>query len=278
MHKWLAKHIRELDKDGVTFIPNAVSKKKCSYYISKFENIIKKFEKRRIPLNTTCQTIENCFRHDLKLIDLIYHKKVDAILKKLIDKNYILIASNLLNRTYRPFKYTRPERLGKVWHHDSRVIRNKTLKGFGYIAITMFNDFNKKNASTLYVPKSHMSKNQPVRKFNYKYKQILGKAGTIAIIDAGLWHKTGKVSFTSANRWGLYSNYGPWYVKPYYRYPDMLGNHFPKRLGNKVRSNIKENILRLLHYYSTPPKNELERRYTLTKDIKVNSILKSYKY
>ena len=58
----------------------------------------------------------------------------------------------------------------------------------------------------------------------------------------------------------------------------MLGNHFPKRLGNKVRSNTKENILRLLHYYSTPPKNELERRYTLTKDFSVNRIMKSYKY
>ena len=104
-------------------------------------------------------------------IDLIYHKKVDAILKKLIDKNYILIASNLLNRTYRAFTYQRPERLGKVWHHDSRVVGNRTVKGFGYIAITMFNDFSEKNASTLYVPKSHVKKSQPIRKFNYKYNK-----------------------------------------------------------------------------------------------------------
>ena len=59
MHKWLAKHIRKLDEDGITFIPNAISKKKCNYYINRFENIIKKFEKNRIPLNTSCQTIEN---------------------------------------------------------------------------------------------------------------------------------------------------------------------------------------------------------------------------
>ena len=82
-----------------------------------------------------------------------------------------------------------------------------------------------------------------------KYKQILGKAGTIAIIDAGLWHKAGKVS--TSNRWGLYSYYGPWFVKPYYRFPDMLGNQFPKRLRRRFNGSIKENVLRLLHYHST---------------------------
>jgi len=277
MQKWMLKHIKELSKDGITFIPNAVSQNKCDYYIDRFENIIKKLEKKNVPLNDVCQTIENCFRHDLRLINLIYHKKVDAILKELIDENYILIVSNLINRKKRKFKYTRPERLGKDWHHDSRVVGKKTLdKGFGYIVITMFNDFGKENASTLYVPNSHKKKTQPIRKFNYKCKQILGKAGTIAIIDAGLWHKAGEVS--NSNRWGMYSYYGPWFVKPYYRYPDMLGQNFPKKLGNKISKAKKENILRLLHYYSTPPKNELERRYTLTKDAAVNAVLKSYRY
>ena len=43
MNKWLAKHIRELDKEGITFIPNGVSKKKCNYYINRFEIIINNF-------------------------------------------------------------------------------------------------------------------------------------------------------------------------------------------------------------------------------------------
>jgi len=277
MQKWMSKHIRDLHKDGITYMPNAVNKKKCTYYINRFENIIKKFEKKNVPLNDVCQTIENCFRHDLELVNLIYQPKVDKILKKLIDENYVLIVSNLMNRTKRQFKYTRPERLGKDWHHDSRVVGNKTLdKGFGYIVITMFNDFEKENASTLYVPKSHKKKTQPIRKFNYKHKQILGKAGTIAIIDAGLWHKAGKVS--NNDRWGMYSYYGPWFVKPYYRFPDMLGRKFSKNLENKVNKNVKENVLKLLHYYATPPVNELERRYTLTRNKKINEIEKSYKH
>ena len=31
----------------------------------------------------------------------------------------------------------------------------------------------------------------------------------------------------------MYSYYGPWFVKPYYRFPEMLGNDFSKNLGNK---------------------------------------------
>ena len=263
------KHIRELSKNGVTFIKNAISKKECKGYISRFENIIKKFEKNKVPLDESCQTIENCFRHDIELVNLIYHKKIDTILEKLIDRNYVLIDTTVLNRIRRNFEHKRKERLGRVWHHDSRVVGNKTLeKGIFFIVVTMFNDFTEENASTLYIPKSHLRRNQPKRKFNYKSKQLLGKAGTIVIFDAGMWHKAGKVS--KNNRWGMFAYYGPWFVKPYYRFPDMLGHRFPKHFKNKN----KEDVLRLLHYYSTPPKNEFERRYTLTQDKKVVKIQK----
>ena len=76
----------------------------------------------------------------------------------------------------------------------------------------------------------------------------------------------------------MYSYYGPWFVKPYYRFPEMLGNDFSKNLGNKMNKDIKENVLKLLHYYATPPINEQERRYTLTQDRKVDAIQKGYKY
>ena len=71
MNKSIKKNLKELKKHGITTITNALSIRKCNYYINRFENLISKFEKNRIPLNTTCQVIENPFRHDLKLINLI---------------------------------------------------------------------------------------------------------------------------------------------------------------------------------------------------------------
>ena len=168
MQKWVQKHIKDLNEKGITFVPNVLSQNKCKYYIDRFEKLIKKFEKKRIPLNSSCQVIENPFRHDFKLIDLIYHKKIDEILKNKIEKNYVLINANIINRIYRFFKIQKKERLGKTWHHDSRLVGNKRLeKGFSYIAITMFNDFSDDNASTLYVDKSHNRRDKPKRRFNY---------------------------------------------------------------------------------------------------------------
>ena len=43
----------------------------------------------------------------------------------------------------------------------------------------------------------------------------------------------------------LYSYYGPWYQKPYYRFPEMLGEKFGKETNKHLR--------RLFHYNSTPP-------------------------
>ena len=84
----------------------------------------------------------------------------------------------------------------------TRYLNNKRLeKGFSYVAITMFNDFTNDNSATLYVPKSHNRRDRPNRRGKYRGKALIGKAGSIAIIDSGLWHKGGKSS--KNNRYNL---------------------------------------------------------------------------
>ena len=46
-------------------------------------------------------------------------------------------------------------------------------------------------------------------------------------------------------------------MKPYYRYPEMLGN----KLGDELTPQLRQ----ILHYESTPPLNEEERMATLTR-------------
>ena len=45
-------------------------------------------------------------------------------------------------------------------------------------------------------------------------------AGSIAIMDTSLWHTAGPPSKES--RWSVFNMYGPWFVKPYFRYYDMF--------------------------------------------------------
>lgn len=59
----------------------------------------------------------------------------------------------------------------------------------------MFDDFELDNGCTQYIEKSHLIRNKiPKRNGKYISKKILNKAGTIAIIDTGLWHKAGNPS------------------------------------------------------------------------------------
>ena len=66
----LKKNIKELEKYGITFLPNMYSKKECKEYINTSENIIKKFIKKKLPMAPDCQQIENPFRHNSKYLDL----------------------------------------------------------------------------------------------------------------------------------------------------------------------------------------------------------------
>ena len=74
------------------------------------------------------------------------------------------------------------------------------------------------------------------------------------IFDSGLWHKGGTSS--SKRRWGVFNLYGPWFIKPYFNFPEMMG-------GKNLSSF--PNSAKLLHFNSTPPRDETERFTTLVK-------------
>ena len=253
----IAKNIHELKEEGITFLPAVYSQKECENYINLCEKTVELFKNKGTKLDPKTQVIQNPFRHNTLFIELVYNKILDEVLSKLIDEDYILINSNIINRKLKPEINTGGFTLGNDWHTDSRYVGGVRLeKGFSYIAIIMFNDFTTENGATLYVPKSHLKREKPERNANYEAKQMLGKAGTMVIFDSGLWHKAG--ASTNNNRWSTYNYYGPWFVKPYFRYPEMLGQEYGKKLNKNLR--------RLLHYTSTPPLNEEEGSYTVIRE------------
>ena len=260
MKKQLNKHIQNLKTKGITFLDNVYSKKDCNKYIRRFEKLCHNFEKKNKKLGDYGQTIQNYFSYDKKLLKFLFIKEVDEILKKLIDDNYVLINSSLTNRFNRK-KNTKKARshfdnLGGKWHHDSRIVGKRLDKGFSYTVVIMFDKFTKENGCTEYVEKSHLIRDKsPEKNKSYKNsKLILGEQGTVAIFDTGLWHRAGCPS-NKFSRWSIFAYYGPWFMKPYYDFPNMF----------KKSSKLSKHLKKLLHFNSIPPKNELERTYTLKK-------------
>ena len=146
--------------------------------------------------------------------------------------------------------------MGENWHTDTRLIGKKSLEpGISYIIVTMLEDFTENNASTEYIKSSHKKNIKDLSKIirdKKKIKKLTGKSGTIAIFDSKLMHRGG--ASTENSRWSIYSYYGPWFIKPYFDYRQMLG---------KKINTLPKSIKKILHFYSTPPKNDYQRNSTL---------------
>ena len=252
----LSKHVKEIQKNGLTKIPGLISQKKCDYLKNVSLSVINKLKKSKNNLSSHNQVINSPFRYDRGFYHLLYNKKLDLILKKLLDEDYVLINTNIINRKLDISIKTKIREIGDTWHTDSPQIgKRKLYKGIRYIVVILLDQFNKNNSSTLYVPRSHLKNSNPQRYKNYRGKKILGKAGDAIIFDSNLWHKGGES--TKNNRVSLFSLYGPWWIKPYFNYEIML-----------VKKNIKflnKNLKKILHLYSSPPKNIEERANTVIK-------------
>lgn len=256
--KNINRHIEELKKNGLTIIEDVLNENECNLFVKSSNKIVSKLlkQKRTKTFNTKCLWVPSPFRHDASFFKLIYFKKLDTILSKLIDKDYVLTNSTIINRTITKHKLIKGINMGDLWHTDSRYVGGERLgKGFGYISIIMLEDFTKENGSTKYIPGSHFFKEKPKRRKKYKYKLMTGKKGSMVIMDTGVWHRGGPPSEIS--RWSLYSYYSPWFVKPYYDYIKMFGSSKINGMNKKIK--------KLLHFNSIPPKNDDVRTQTLTK-------------
>ena len=252
----LQKHLLNLKEDGLTYIPNAYSKAECARYVSKCNAIMEKLiADKKATRDGDCRNIWNFFKHDPELLDLVYHPALEEILKNSIDEDFVLVAGNIINR--QRFNLTSGgSNYADDWHTDSRYLGGQRLAaGFNFGFIVMLEDFTKENGATHFIRGTQKLRERPNRMGDYQYETLTGEAGTAVIFDSGVWHRGGTPSEKS--RWGVFSMYGPWFMKPYFRFPEMLGEDFKKKLTPELK--------RLFHYDSIPPLDENERINTLVK-------------
>ena len=242
----LNKIINTLNNKGYIILNNLLNKKETKIFKIKLEKILKKRLKKKEPIgHYDNQILYNYFKEDKSLLKLIYFPKMDLILKKILEPDYVLCSTSAQNRIKNKFdkkiKLKNKSRVGYTWHTDSRYLNNKRLdKGFIYLVIIALDPFTKKNGSTQFIENSFNNRNRPKRRLKMRYKELIMKEGSVCIMDAGMWHKAGKS--TSASRWSIFSQYSGWFVKPYNNFQNFL-------LKNKIQKKYKK----LLHFYSQPP-------------------------
>ena len=259
--KELKKIITEIKKNGYVCLPKVYKKSFCKKIIKKLEIILKKIKsKNKYYGSNKNQVIYNYFYYDLNLIKLAHNSIIDKIMKELIDDDYVLISPSARNPRIINKNEDHKKTTGFGWHVDSRVIGQKSNSlikpSISYFAIIALEDFTKFNASTKYVERSHKLYKKPKnREIKIKSKNMIAKAGSIIFFDTALWHRVGEP--TKISRWSIFNMYGPWYMKPYFRFTDGLSQKKIKKLSRHQK--------KILHFNSIPPVNSDNGIRTLKK-------------
>jgi len=242
----LVKCVNILNRKGYVIIDNIFTKKQTESKKSKLEKILNKRIKNNERVgHKSNQVMYNYFLEDKSLLDLIYIPKVDKILKKVLEPNYVLQSTNAQNRIKNKIdgniKLKKEYKIGSTWHTDSRYLNNKRLSsGFSYLVIVALDSFTKLNGPTKFIKDSFKIREKPKRRLRVPYKELIMKEGSICIMDTGMWHKGG--DSTDLSRWSIFSIYTGWFVKPYFNYQQFLKK-------NKINKIYKK----LLHGNSIPP-------------------------
>lgn len=243
----LYRYVNILKRKGYLIIDNVFSKKQTKWKKFKLDKIlIKRIKNKETIGHIDNQVMYNYFLEDKTLLDLIYIPKVDKILKRVLEPNYVLQSTNAQNRNKNKLyniktKLKKTFKIGSTWHTDSRYLNNKKLSsGFSYLVIVALDPFTKFNGPTKFIKNSFKTREKPKRRLKVDYSELIMKEGSVCIMDTGMWHKGGDP--TNLSRWSIFSIYTGWFVKPYFNYQQFLKK-------NKVKKIYKK----LLHGYSIPP-------------------------
>ena len=241
----IENHIHELEQNGLTYFKNFFSYEECENFKSQANEIKNTLEKKNeIDTKKDSYHIDNYFINNYNMLDLVLIKPVDDVLKVLLNEDYVLIHSNLINRINSNNKNQIAVSHAGHWHSDSRYLNRKRLsRGFSYILIVMLDPFKISNGATQYVPNSFDYNYFPERYGEYEFKSIIGDAGSLCLFDSSLWHR-GAISNDIGSRWSVYSQYGPSFMKPYYMYPSI----FPEAFSKKLNFDQKK----IFHYEALP--------------------------
>ena len=250
----------EVRESGLACVPNVFTAGECAGYCGLLSKAVADLAARGAYFGSRdTQVIYNYFVHDERLYPLFAHELIVAVMTDLIDKDFVLISPSARNPHIDPgLPYDRVTS-GEGWHVDSRVFDARTGALFrpsmSYYAVVALEPFRRGNAATHYVPKSHLEyRKPPDRNGDYRYDVIEAEAGSVVFFNSALWHRTGVPNDES--RWSIFNMYGPWFMKPYFRFRE----NFP---ADRIAA-MPPVVKRLLHLHSTPPVDPNARINTLT--------------
>jgi ectoine hydroxylase-related dioxygenase (phytanoyl-CoA dioxygenase family) len=237
---------KNLNSQGYSVIKNFIQKTK----INKIKNILN--SKNRFKKSTSfhggAEMIYNLQNIDYEFIKIIFNKNINEICKQYFKKG-----SHYLDKSVFQFDSMHSRILPGVLksqdlHIDSRIcgVSPPThLHFFLYLS-----DVNEIDGPTQVVPCSHKVEKFPKNSDKKKAKKIIGKAGTMIVMNSSIWHGSALKS-SKLPRTIITLSYSRWHIRQTFAVPYSLPDKILKKL-NKIQKKI-------MGFENYPSKDEKQR-------------------
>jgi ectoine hydroxylase-related dioxygenase (phytanoyl-CoA dioxygenase family) len=227
----LGIHLEEIYFSGYTIIPDV------------FGDLLIEQAKKKLDVISNIQSEENkengvnfeqdndnvrCpLAYDELFLNFSTNKIILTLLNELLGNNYILLMQNgIINKPVVKQYQTR-------WHRDLNYQHWLCSEALAINFLVLLDDFKIENGCTWVVPSSHLRSEFPTEEYIKKHEvPLLGKAGSVAIINAMLFHRSGINQTNDKIRRGLNHVVGRPFLSQQIDIPKFLSNKSQKSYIN----------------------------------------------
>jgi ectoine hydroxylase-related dioxygenase (phytanoyl-CoA dioxygenase family) len=225
--------LQELERDGLTVVPNALSSSEVSELREELEIAMNEDERIR-PDVFDKGMVHNCMMRGPKMASLLDHEMMHAYLSKALSPTCILYAYQ--SSSLRPSKGN----FGSRVHVDSpRFIPGYPTNMGVIFALDPFSD---ETGGTLYLKGSHKHPDIPDEKhFLANASQATCNAGDMIVFHARVVHAAG-VNRTAKTRHALTLNVCRSFMRQRFDYPRLVSSELLSRLGEDGKRFLGMNV------------------------------------
>ena len=239
---------KELRKKGYSILNSKIDEKLCDQYLDIINFNLNATKKEVKFHGKETKILYNLINKSSVFFKLIFDKKINEICKIYFkdgayskDQN-IYQFDNLCSRILEHPCKSQP------LHIDSRisgVYPPTSLHFFIYLS-----DVKEKSGPTQIVPSSHRINRFPKKKDEIKAKKIIGKKGTVIVVNSSTWHGS-SIKKNHERRAILTLVYTRWFIRQQFAVPFSLPKKIIKKLSNKMKM--------ILGFYNYSPIDEKDR-------------------
>ena len=251
--------INDLKEQGFCIIPKVLTNQECSDYISLLTYYSKRFANQyagrggkktehNLDDKANESIVYNLHNKDESFLKLMDHPKVFPIIKSALQEGSYMESEPVIyqqSSARTPHKDAEKQQL----HIDSRYPGAPFC--LSLTCLYCLEDFTNDTGATRVIPSSHRRQSYPENGVAYDDEiQLEAPAGSVIIINGGLWHASGK-NYKEETRWAAIYSFSRWFYKPSF--------DFKRNTPQEVFDRCTEQQKELLGFKFNPAIDEFER-------------------